>query len=70
LQNLRSLFARREIDIIIGEPLRLPRLAQGGRSAAEATRMMMCQIAELLPVEMRGVYGVQSVMAAEQIGPT
>jgi 1-acyl-sn-glycerol-3-phosphate acyltransferase len=70
LQNLRSLFARPEIDIIIGEPLRLPRLAHGGRSAAEATRMMMCQIAELLPVEMRGVYGVQRVMAAEQIGPT
>jgi 1-acyl-sn-glycerol-3-phosphate acyltransferase len=58
LKNLRSVLARQKIDIIIGKPFTLPRHEGAGRSAAaaQATELMMCRIAELLPPEERGVY--------------
>jgi 1-acyl-sn-glycerol-3-phosphate acyltransferase len=58
LKNPIEILKRPRIDIIIGEPFRLPPHLGGGKTAvaAEATEVIMRRIAELLPPEIRGPY--------------
>ena len=55
LKNPIEILKRPRIDIIIGEPFRLPPHCGGGKTAAaaEATEVIMRRIAELLPPEIR-----------------
>ncbi len=46
------------VRVTLGEPFTLPPVEKiGGEAAAEATKVIMGKIAELLPPEYRGVYG-------------
>ena len=52
------------VQILFGEPFRVPREIDGVRvSAEQATELMMAAIARLLPEDYRGVYAGQ--IAAE-----
>jgi 1-acyl-sn-glycerol-3-phosphate acyltransferase len=61
LKNPIEILKRPRIDIIFGEPFRLPPHIGGGKTAAaaEATEVIMRRIAELLPPEIRGPYSVR-----------
>jgi cytidylate kinase len=49
--------AKRTVRIIYGEPFYIPRMIDGHKvGAAEATEIMMLEIARLLPEDYRGVY--------------
>jgi 1-acyl-sn-glycerol-3-phosphate acyltransferase len=49
--------APRGVTIRFGAPFHVPERVDGKRvSAEEATRLMMCRVAELLPEQYRGVY--------------
>ncbi len=48
----------KRITVTLGEPFTLPPVEKiNGEAAAEATKIIMGKIAELLPPEFRGVYG-------------
>lgn len=53
----RLVEAPRGVTICFGAPFHVPERVDGKRvSAEEATRLMMCHVAELLPEQYRGVY--------------
>ena len=64
----RSLFGRTRVHIRFGEPYRLPETTRiTKQQVTEGTEQIMRRIADLLPVEYRGVYAAKPMPEAAQV---